>query len=205
MIEGRGEAVAVADARLRLHLAEHARGRVFIHAGVVGFRGRAIVVPGRSFTGKSTLIAALLRAGARYLSDEYAVLDDRGRVHPYPRPLSLRAPGKRRGVRREAAALGAKVGRRALPVGLIVVTRYAAGAPRFTPAALSAGQAALALLDNAIAARSAPERVWPALRAAVASARAVRGDRGEADEAAGAILALAGPPARPRRARHPRP
>jgi hypothetical protein len=31
-------------------------------------------------------VAELVRAGATYYSDEFAVLDSRGRVHPFPRP-----------------------------------------------------------------------------------------------------------------------
>src|SRR5438094_6797894 len=57
--------------------------RTFLHAGVVGWRGRALVLPGRSRAGKSTLVAELVRAGATYLSDEYAVLDDAARAHPF--------------------------------------------------------------------------------------------------------------------------
>jgi hypothetical protein len=42
-----------------------------------------MVLPGKSFAGKTTLVAALVRAGAEYWSDEYAVLDANGDVHPY--------------------------------------------------------------------------------------------------------------------------
>src|SRR5439155_21927898 len=73
---------------LQMIVAEWARRRVFVHAGVVGWKGHAILIPGRSFSGKTTLTTALVRAGATYDSDEYAVLDDQGRVHPFPRSLS---------------------------------------------------------------------------------------------------------------------
>ena len=39
---------------LQLYVAQAARHRVFVHAGVVGWQGQAIVIPGRSFSGKST-------------------------------------------------------------------------------------------------------------------------------------------------------
>src|ERR1700722_12844727 len=80
------------EADLQLYTAEMASDRLFVHAGVVGWQGKAILLPGRSYSGKSTLVAALLQAGATYYSDEYALLDARGRVHPYPKPLSLRSP-----------------------------------------------------------------------------------------------------------------
>src|SRR5262249_15179119 len=51
------------ESDLRLYIAEHARRRVFVHAGVVGWNGGAIVIPGSSLSGKSTLVAALVRAG----------------------------------------------------------------------------------------------------------------------------------------------
>src|SRR5262249_55268360 len=61
-----------------LQVAQHARDGLCVHAGVVGWRGYAIVIPGRTMTGKSNLVAALVRLGARYYSDEYAVIDDEG-------------------------------------------------------------------------------------------------------------------------------
>ena len=79
------------ESHLQLTVAEHARRRVFVHAGVVGWKDRAILIPGLSHSGKTTLVERLIRAGATYYSDEYAVLDERGRVHPYPRPLGMRS------------------------------------------------------------------------------------------------------------------
>jgi hypothetical protein len=58
---------------LQLWVAEGAPRHAFVHAGVVGWRGRAMVIPRSSHSGKSTLAAALIRAGATYYSDEYAV------------------------------------------------------------------------------------------------------------------------------------
>lgn len=51
-----------------LHLAD----RLFLHAGVVAVRGRAVVLAGPSGAGKTSLVAALLAQGATYLSDEVA-------------------------------------------------------------------------------------------------------------------------------------
>jgi hypothetical protein len=75
---------------LELVVALRSTERLFVHAGVVSWRGQAIVMPGRSLTGKTTLLAALLEAGATYYSDEYAILDRQGWVWPYPRRLCLR-------------------------------------------------------------------------------------------------------------------
>src|ERR1700722_17109750 len=46
-------ALGVLDAQLRMHIALHAPDHVFVHAGVVGVGGRAIVLPGKSFAGKT--------------------------------------------------------------------------------------------------------------------------------------------------------
>lgn len=78
------------ESSLHFNVAVGARRRLFVHAGVVGWKGRAIVIPGRSMSGKTTLVAALVKAGATYFSDEFAVFDKLGRVHPYSQPLHIR-------------------------------------------------------------------------------------------------------------------
>ena len=45
------EALRMLEVFVHLYVAERARRRVFVHAGVVGWRGRAILVPGRSLSG----------------------------------------------------------------------------------------------------------------------------------------------------------
>ncbi|HEX2699153.1 MAG TPA: hypothetical protein VHM89_02985 [Acidimicrobiales bacterium] len=65
---------------------------VLVHAAVASLGARAVVMPGRSGAGKTTLVTALVLAGWRYLSDEVAALGPGGaEVRPYPRPLALEA------------------------------------------------------------------------------------------------------------------
>src|SRR4029077_14911688 len=90
------------ESALRATVAEHSPNRVFVHGGAVAWNGKAIIVPGPSFSGKSTLVTELVRRGATYYSDEYAVLDARGRVHPFAAAPSLRPEGSYRGVRQQA-------------------------------------------------------------------------------------------------------
>jgi hypothetical protein len=179
--------VSLLDSALRTRIAHHAPGRIFVHAGAVAIDGRALLVPGASFAGKTTLVAALVREGAAYLSDEFAVLDESGQVHPYPRPLSLRPGGPQFGGPVEAPG-DQQAGPR--PVGAIVVTSYEAGG-RFEPRRISAGSGALALLANAVPARERPGETLRAARAAASRAVVLEGSRGEADEAAGALVELA--------------
>jgi hypothetical protein len=172
---------------LKLFVAEAAKRRVFVHAGVVGWRGRAIMIPGRSLTGKTTLVAELVRQGATYYSDEYAVLDARGRVHPYLKPLSVRAEQGARPQRVAVESLGGQGGSKPLPVGLVVVSNYREGA-RWRPRNLTAGEGALAVLANIVPARSRPEDAFSALRQVMPHARTLKGVRGEAREVAESIL-----------------
>ena len=175
---------------LQLLVAEHARRRVFVHAGVVGWQGQAIVLPGRSLSGKSTLVAALIRAGATYYSDEYAVIDSRGYVYPFARPLALRQTGDFPSRRISAEELGGEAGVRPLPIGLVVCTRYKEGAD-WRPRTRTAGQGLLALLANTVPARRKPRLVLATLRKAVAQARVVQGLRGEAEQTVERLLGTA--------------
>ncbi len=172
---------------LQLYVAEQARRRVFVHAGVVGWRGRAIVIPGRTMSGKSTLIKALVEAGATYYSDEYAVLDERGRVHPYPKPMSMRQNGGGRPKKILPEALGGTTGVKPLPLGLVVATSYRECA-RWRPRPLSPGRAVMELLAHTVSARRDPERAFATLRSATAEALVIKGARGEAVEIAEVLL-----------------
>jgi hypothetical protein len=172
---------------LQLFVAEMARTRLFVHAGVVGWKGKAIVLPGRSYSGKSTLVAALLRAGATYYSDEYALLDARGRVHPFAKPLSLRQPTGEPPRTYPAETWGKGPGVEPLPVGLVVVTEYQPG-KRWRPRPLSPGQAVLALLAHTVAARRRPAAALARLQRAVAGARLLKGVRGPAEETVDLLL-----------------
>jgi hypothetical protein len=140
-------------------------------------------------------VAALVQAGAEYWSDEYAVLDGDGLVHPYPKPLSVRINDTRVTEERPIESLGARAGDRPLPVAMIAFTSYRPGAawilrPR------TAGEGAVKLLEHSVAARSRPEQVLAAVRRAATDAVVLEGDRGDADEAAGALLSqqAASPP-----------
>jgi GT2 family glycosyltransferase len=70
-------------------IAARTDNHLFVRAGVVGWKGRALVLPGGHLTGRRALTVALTRAGATYYSDTFAVLDGEGRVSPYARPLRL--------------------------------------------------------------------------------------------------------------------
>ncbi len=167
-----------------------ARPWLFVHAGVVGWRGRAIVLPGRSGSGKTSLVASMIRAGAEYYSDEFAVLDESGRVHPFPRPLGIRQPDP--GAARRLCppeVVGGRPGTAPLPVGLVAVTEHRRGA-RWRPRPLSRAEAVLALLDNTIPARDRPAAALQMLERATQGAVAVKSRRGEAEGVVRSLLRI---------------
>ncbi len=172
------------DMHFRVALA--AREFLFVHAGVVQWKGRAVVVPGRTETGKSSLIMALVHEGGEYFSDEYAVLDRKGGVHPYPKPLSQRREGGPPRLH-TAEALGAQQDAPAVPMGLTVITRFRDGAA-WNPRRISKAQVMMALFDNTVVARSRPEFALTVLAKAVEGTVGLEGDRGEASEMASTLL-----------------
>ena len=185
-----GQAFDVLESEIRQSVAAAARGRTFVHAGVVGWRGHAILVPGRSRSGKTTLVAELVKAGATYYSDEFAVLDGRGRVHPFAKTLSIREGGCARHEvvrRRHAEELGGSCAVQPLPVGLVVLASHRPGA-EWRPVRLTRGQAVLEMLAHTVPARLRPEASLAALERAVARATVLRGERGEAADVAAWLL-----------------
>ena len=144
-------------------------------------------MPGDSFSGKTTLVTELVRAGAEYYSDEYAVIDDQGLVHPFARPLSIRMPPPRQHDRTSVESLGGTIGEKPVPVGLIAATAYRPEAP-FSPRRRSPGQGVLTLLAHSGRAHEQPQATLTALRSAASKALVLEGERGEAAAAAEILL-----------------
>lgn len=186
----RAEVFEAVENRLQLHVAEYAEKRIFVHAGVVGWRGKAIVLPGRSFAGKSTLVAELLRAGATYYSDEYAVLDENGLVHPYPRRLALRQKEKKFPRRCTAEELNSTSGGMALPIGVVALMKYQPGAT-WQPRLLTPGRAVIEMLNHTVPVRERPVDSLASVQRAITVAKLLKGPRGEAEETAQALLQAA--------------
>jgi hypothetical protein len=166
-----------------------AKNCLFVHAGVVGWKGKAILIPGRSMTGKTTLVQELVQAGATYYSDEFAVLDPQGQAHPYPVPLSIRSSLGQPGRKTPIEELGGQPGVAPLPIGLVVVTQYQPSS-KWHPRGLTASQSLLALMDNTVAAEREPQYTMPILRQSVIGARTIQSKRGEADQIAPTLLRM---------------
>jgi hypothetical protein len=173
------------ESRAHQYVAANAESSVFVHAGVVSWQGKAIVLPGRSYCGKSTLVMALVNAGATYYSDEYAVLDSDGRVHPFRRLPRLRPDFPK--LESFPVGLTHDTPLGPLPVGLVISTRYdPAGV--WQPRRLTPGGTLLTLLENTVAVRRQAELSVRTLKNAVASAVGLQSKRTDAVSAAQNIL-----------------
>lgn len=192
----RAFALGEIERELLYFIAQHGLRRTFIHAGVVGLHGKAILLPARSQAGKTTLVAELVRQGATYYSDDFAVLDRRGRVHPFATPLKIRqlqAPGGE--VRQAVESLGGQAGRKPLPVGLIAFTSHKEGVS-WRPQRLTPGRAVLELLNHTGVRPGRMQETLQTLEQAVSQAEVLEGPRGDAAETAEALLRRLGTPAR---------
>jgi hypothetical protein len=178
------------DSQVRLTVAEFAESKVFIHAGVVAWKGKAIILPAKSFQGKTTLVTELTKLGAKYYSDEYAVLDETGFVHPFPKTLSIRGLiGEYQQVEFPVETFGGIKGVEPLPVGMILLTEFKAGA-KWRAQTLSEGKAVLELLSHTIPIRYNPKFSLKVLNKTVNRAIIVKTKRGEAKDFAIKLLSF---------------
>ena len=164
------------------------RKHVFIHAGVVRWGGRAILLPGRSLSGKSTLVLALVRLGATYYSDEFAVVDTKGRIHPFSRHPHVRTASGQK-LRRTLRAASPDAGNKLPAVAecTVAVCKYKARG-RWKPRSMTKGQTLLELMGNTVVARTRPEDSLKILGKLVKKSTAFKTVRGDIGESARALL-----------------
>lgn len=72
-----------------LNMAVLANGGLPLHAAAFELDGRGVLVTGWSKGGKTELLMAATRAGARYIGDEWVYLTADGRMHGIPEPVRL--------------------------------------------------------------------------------------------------------------------
>jgi hypothetical protein len=183
-----GPALIQLGGHMMIHVAEYAPDLVFIHSGAVAWQDRALLLPGQSHAGKSTLVAELVRAGATYYSDEFALLDCEGKVHPFTRDLRMRNPGLPDQTPIPLAQLNGRAGTEALVVAMVVFAEFAEGA-RWAPEPVLPGRAVLEMLLHSTPVQRTPGRVLATLTAVMRHATAWRSQRGEAEAAARSLLA----------------
>ncbi len=178
------------DWQIRMTIAEFAVSRVFVHAGVVEWEGKAIILPAKSFGGKTTLVKELTKLGAKYYSDEYAVLDEDGFVHPFPKMISIRGLiDKYRQIDYPIETFGGIKGVVPVPVGMVLLTEFESGA-EWHAQVLSEGMGMIELLSHTIPIRYNPKFSLKVLNKIVNRAIIVKTKRGEAEEFAVKVLSF---------------
>jgi hypothetical protein len=178
--------------QLRLTVAEYAESKLFLHAGAVGWKGRAILLPAKSFFGKSTLIAELVKKGALYYSDDFAVLDQDGLLHPFHRQISLRGyEDKYKQVDFSVESLGGKASNEPIPIGIVLITRYKEGKKNpenWKPQILSGGRGIMEILPHTIPIRNNPKFSLEVLNKVSKRAIICKSQRGDASDFASLLL-----------------
>ncbi|MBK8146734.1 MAG: hypothetical protein IPK58_00570 [Acidobacteria bacterium] len=174
--------------RIRTTAAEFAVDRVILHSGVVSWNGKAILFPGESFSGKTSLTAEFVRRGAVYYSDEYAVLDGAGRVHPFPKTLSMRGIiDDYQQVEHSAEAIGGRSATESAVVGAVIFTAFSKSG-HWEPAPITQGEAMLELIKHTLPIRTSTEFSLTVLKLIASNAMLLKSDRGEATATAPSII-----------------
>ena len=159
-----------------------------IHAGAVLLNGRVLLLPGATHSGKSSLVAELLKRGATYFSDEYALIDLEGCVHPYPRPLLLRNDSLKQ-FPVLPSEWNAPIGDGPAPVGWMMSLKHQSSSG-WSAVGISQSEAVLTLLQNTPHTLADSPDLVQRFQRAVASATCYAGCRPEVSQAVDHILRL---------------
>ncbi len=156
----------------------------FLHAGAVAFGDHGILIPGTTFSGKTTLVRELIGRGALYYTDDCVIADRAGRMFPNSIPLAVRGESERE--YRTAGSLGAEDGTGPAAIGTVLFTRYVEGGI-WQPAVSEPGQSGMLILKNLFypgAMREFPAATMEFAARVSQEADAFTGDRGDASQVA---------------------
>lgn len=175
--------------KIRATIAEFASEYVFLHAGVVSRDGKAIIIPGKSRAGKTTLVLELIKRNCDYFSDEFAVIDKNGLVYPFPKKVSVRGIiDEHRQLDISVSEYGGKIGKKPVPAGYILITDYSEGKRTGNFKINSSGNGVMSAVSNSISVRQNPKFVLEVLSKIANQAIVLEAKRGEAAEFADFFL-----------------
>jgi len=181
------EGASAADAALALieaasfALAERSVGGLLFHAALVSRGGDAVLIPGQTGAGKTTLAARLIDRGHRYLTDELSYVPDGSiSILGFSRPLNVKLSGRALLAHRldgasrwpalvshtttllQPPAVRRPAEPRTSKLAVIVFPRRErTSEPRLVP--LNRGRAALGLMGSLLNARNLPGHGFPAV------------------------------------------
>ncbi|MBX2867070.1 MAG: hypothetical protein KTR18_00225 [Acidiferrobacterales bacterium] len=164
-------------------LIEQNEGHLAIHAGLVSRRGKSLLIPAESGSGKTSVTAWLTSMGWCYHTDELVLIDlQHGDHHAFSRPLNVKAKGliaiqelvdnqivsaDSRRVARQAAGISmilpsifsrnkpVEEQQSIPPIGTIIFPKYSTAEPPHL-SRLSAAAAGLELMRSNVIARNLP-------------------------------------------------
>ncbi len=165
------------ESALQLHVAEFSEQWAFVHAGVVCWNDWTIVIPGTSFSGKSTLVHAFVDAGATYYSDEYAPIGPSGCIAPYRRPISLR-DGPFGDARRVASHIPNQEVGTAPSRSILLKTSFQQDG-HWQPVEMTHSEIVIALIENSVSIRRRPGPVLSAFSEFVKHTKGFKTPRSE--------------------------
>lgn len=183
-------------------LAGACRNGLVLHAAAVAKGQLAVVLPGKTGAGKTTLTAHLVRRGFRYLTDEMTYLPfDSSLVGGFPRPLGLKVSGRGLVDTERWEVLPGSSTTLVLPepappagtpetgLGVIVFPRFAAGAA-VSAVRLTAAATAMRLMGNLLNARNLDGHGFPEVTAAARRTSGFDLTFGDASEAADEVCGI---------------
>ncbi len=202
----RGCVMPFLERAINQYLVESLADQLLLHGAGVGWRGRAIVLPARAGSGKTTLAAGLVRGGCGYLGDELVILQARtSSIVPFPKAMSLKEGSFALFESLGPDPTGPKYDRvwyldperlrpgsvvkRPTPIGWVVLPRYEAGATTRIEA-LTVGETVLGLFENTV---NTPRHKEKGLDRLIGIAKSTPGYRlvfGALDEACEAVLEI---------------
>lgn len=163
--------------------------KFYLHAGAVSWKNQGILIPGDSFSGKTTLVKDLIKAGGTYITDDLAVLNDEAQILPFPKSLAIRTETGRE--LRTAADFGARTITEKVDLKIIIFTEYKKNAV-WEPVAVPPGEALMRLLQNfyyRAAVREYPAEIIGKLARIVRRTKVFYGRRGDTESVIGWLSA----------------
>lgn len=181
-------------------------GDAVVHGAAVEMGGSAVLLSAPMDAGKSTLCTGLVRAGARYLTDEAAAVDARRLVvRPYAKPITL-DPGSwpvlselqpavhedlesrtRRQWHVPAPDIPGAGYAEECAIGLVVLPRYDRTSSPASVEPLTRAQALVELCQQSFTWSTAPEHTMAVLAEVLRGAKAVRLQHSNLDAAVEAV------------------
>ncbi len=151
---------------------------IILHAGAVSFNDKTIIFPADSYSGKSTLTAAFVKYGAKYYSDEYAIISEDGFLHPFPKTISMRKPGSYDQTEITVESLGGESSTKPLKIDFVLFTKFVKNS-RWNPQKLSQARAVFELLPHAFNGKNNPEYTIRVLHNSIKTAMILQSNRGD--------------------------